>query len=349
MTPAETDGPLCILHIGAEKTGTTSIQESLYANRERLAAARIAWPEFLGHRNHKLLAAAALPADSVDAAMEGNAFAGDAAAHGAYRAEIAARLGQLAAAHHTVLISSEDLQRLPREAIETLGALLRPSFARFRVIAFLLRQDVLALRRRAQLIRTGHTAPPGFPDLGDAEERRFYDYAAVLGDWAAAFGEDAVLPAPFGEGSAAAGQDSVAHFYRLAGIDDAEFAPVPRLNSSPDTPNLEILNDANGIGLLPGDPRRDALEAGLAQFETDRTPPVDRTAAAGFVERFAMSNAALADRWLGGQAPFNADFSAYPVEDPGPQIAQEARRRLLHLAVSGASKVSQQAPVRGAA
>ncbi|MEL6768256.1 MAG: hypothetical protein AAFP17_13825 [Pseudomonadota bacterium] len=329
---AEGAGALCTIHIGAEKTGTTSIQESLHANRARLAAAGIAWPEFLGHRNHKLLAAAALPADSEDAAMAGNAFAGVPAAHAAHRSEVAERLATLAAHHREVILSSEDLQRLPRAAVETLGALLRPAFARFRVVVFLLRQDILALRRRAQLIRTGHMADAAFPALNDPSERRFYDYAALLSDWAAVFGEDAIMPVPMGDGSAAAGADSVTLFYDTLGIDSTGFSRVPRLNASPDTPSLQILNRANGAGLLPGSPRRTMLEERLGAFEADRRPPVPRAAAAAFLDRFAASNAAVAARWLSGEPPFGPALATYPVDDPGTEIVREAERRLLLLA-----------------
>lgn len=328
-------GALCTIHIGAEKTGTTSIQESLHANRARLASAGIAWPEFLGHRNHKLLAAAALPVESEDAAMAGNAFAGRPTAHAAHRADVTARLAALAEHHRQVLISSEDLQRLPRDAVETLGALLRPSFARFRVVVFLLRQDVLALRRRAQLIRTGHMAPAGFPTLESAAERRFYDYAALLADWAAVFGDEAILPVPVGKGSGNAGVDSVDLFYSALQIDAEGFAPVPRLNASPDSPSLEILNRANGARLLPGNPLRSQLERRLACFEAARQPPASRGEAAAFLSRLAASNEALATRWLDGAAAFSSDLESYPQADPRPAIAREAERRLLLLAAQG--------------
>ncbi|MEM9764505.1 MAG: hypothetical protein AAF968_18695 [Pseudomonadota bacterium] len=325
------DGPVCILHIGAEKTGTTSIQESLHANRAQLASAGIAWPEFLGHRNHKLLAAAALPPDSEDAAMAGNAFAGSRTAHAAHRNDVAARIAALAESHGQVLISSEDLQRLPRHAVEALGTILRPCFTRFRIVVFLLRQDLLALRRRAQLIRTGHMAPAGFPTLESPAEHRFYDYAALLADWAAVFGDEAILPVPIGEGSSSEGADSVDLFYRALQIDAEAFAPVPRLNASPDSPSLEILNRANGMRLLPGDARRSQLERRLARFEPDRRAPVSREEATAFLNRFADSNATLSTRWLDGAKAFTSNLESYPQADPRPAIAREAERRLLLL------------------
>ncbi len=42
----------CVLHIGLEKTGTTSIQATLAANREKLSAAGILYPRCLGEKSH---------------------------------------------------------------------------------------------------------------------------------------------------------------------------------------------------------------------------------------------------------------------------------------------------------
>ena len=55
-----------ILHIGTEKTGTTSIQEFLAINRAALAEQGLHVPEFLGARSHRWAAYMAENADRVD-------------------------------------------------------------------------------------------------------------------------------------------------------------------------------------------------------------------------------------------------------------------------------------------
>ena len=42
----------CVLHIGLEKTGTTSIQSTLAANRDRMLSRGILYPRSLGARSH---------------------------------------------------------------------------------------------------------------------------------------------------------------------------------------------------------------------------------------------------------------------------------------------------------
>lgn len=50
---------MVILHIGAEKTGTTTIQEFLTLNRERLLAQGVHFPMSVGLKNHTRLAVCA--------------------------------------------------------------------------------------------------------------------------------------------------------------------------------------------------------------------------------------------------------------------------------------------------
>lgn len=57
------------LHIGLEKTGTTSVQAFLHMNRAPLAQAGIWMPGCLGHLNHKLLAAYGFEVGSRDIAV----------------------------------------------------------------------------------------------------------------------------------------------------------------------------------------------------------------------------------------------------------------------------------------
>ena len=55
-----------ILHIGTEKTGTTSIQEFLGINRAALAEQGLHVPEFLGARTHRWAAYMAENVDRID-------------------------------------------------------------------------------------------------------------------------------------------------------------------------------------------------------------------------------------------------------------------------------------------
>ena len=56
----------CVLHIGAEKTGTTSIQRSLTKNGGLLAARKIHYPELFHGQRHVKISCFAMDNDRLD-------------------------------------------------------------------------------------------------------------------------------------------------------------------------------------------------------------------------------------------------------------------------------------------
>lgn len=59
-------GRRCILQIGVEKTGTTTFQQVMADNRQRLSKASILYPESAGPENHIRLVVAALDFGTTD-------------------------------------------------------------------------------------------------------------------------------------------------------------------------------------------------------------------------------------------------------------------------------------------
>ena len=64
--------PTAILHIGVEKTGTSTIQEFLHLNRKLLAKNGFWFPKSIGMRNHRTLASCCLIDKRSDAFLRMN-------------------------------------------------------------------------------------------------------------------------------------------------------------------------------------------------------------------------------------------------------------------------------------
>ena len=96
------------LHIGLEKTGTTTIQEAMHASRQRLAGHGILYPTSLGQANHTALAVVGRDDDVVDDLRQRRGLRSPDAVR-SFRDAIGQELEQevAAAAAHTVVVSGE--------------------------------------------------------------------------------------------------------------------------------------------------------------------------------------------------------------------------------------------------
>lgn len=181
-----------ILHIGAHKTATTTIQRACRTNRARLAEHGVLYPEacrfhFAHHRLPFALKGKRDPArgDVPDFDTE----------IAALRAEV------LAAPQPVTLVSSEDLFVLRRPFLRRLVAGL--DFAEIHVLAMVRRQDDYLLsfyNQNAKDPGNGYVRP--LPDLV-ADPRSTcaeIDYRKWLGFWQAAVGDGRVRLARFEDG-----------------------------------------------------------------------------------------------------------------------------------------------------
>ena len=143
---------LCILHLGAEKTGTSSIQKYLGVHREALLAQGLWYPESFtnpsGHV-HLKLSSAAVDGSLDPANPQGVAF----------RAELDHALKRGA---RTVVFSSEFFHSELRDkgAVERLKAFLSSYFDRFKLVYYARRQDQMLASMHSTAIQGGWTTDP---------------------------------------------------------------------------------------------------------------------------------------------------------------------------------------------
>jgi tetratricopeptide (TPR) repeat protein len=341
-----------IIHIGTGKTGSTTIQNLLASNRERLLEQGFAYPESPGRRNHLRLAVFASEDRRAAKLLRISSEAGSPDfLRGRLVEQLGAEIAALPASVRTVIFSNEHLSRqvATEEDAARLKALLDTWFDAYRILVYLRRQDEYAVSLYSTLLRAGRTDADVLAVGPEADPR--LDWAALLDRWGAVFGHDALLPRVFDRGSFVNG-DLLADMRAACGL-----APLPvpdaadLLNPSLTAPAQEFLRRLNLAARGAGEPdeedelhdvdedetgeaERDAVEeAGKAptfirQFLSTRFagPGLrpSRAAAEAFVAHYAAANERVREDFFPARTSlFSTDFSRYPeAADPPPGPGQ---------------------------
>jgi hypothetical protein len=191
--------PSCVLHIGTEKTGSTSLQQCLAANRAALSRAGFIYPQGLGEPSHRKLAVYAMDDDRIDdGRRQYDATSPEAIA--ALRMEVEEHFSRMrrnfesVGSSSTVIFSSEHCHsRLVRSIeVERLRDLLYRLCDRVQVIVYLRPQHDLAISLYSTALRVGYAGRPVLPSLESPSA--YFDYAAMLDRWASCFGRANVTP-----------------------------------------------------------------------------------------------------------------------------------------------------------
>lgn len=224
-----------ILHIGTEKTGSTSIQQFLSHGRRWLATHGFHHSKAAGSPNHVRLFSYAV--DNPRLAFG----ASDRAEQGKLRRKLEIELAKECDAHPdaTFLFSNEHCHSRLFEAGEVarLKTLLDPLFDEVKVLVYLRRQDLLAVSLYSTLLKAGVssdevlvTRPIAALPQHAPEQDLYYDYQALLARWAAVFGDDALIVRRF-EPASLVGGDIVADFCDAVGLPAPSREPA-RANES---------------------------------------------------------------------------------------------------------------------
>ncbi|MDF2235225.1 hypothetical protein P2H44_21925 [Albimonas sp. CAU 1670] len=312
-----------ILHIGSHKTGTTSIQYALTRQAEPLRRAGAAYLHVV-KRAREVGNANSL----VKTSGEGAEFAT------VVREDVVDSL--LKPEAELNVASGENLFWLDdAREIAKLARVVRQRFDSVEVIAYLRRQDMLALSHRKQVAAPRQqpaarfygfqmSALPAFqPHL-----HRYFDYHAKLSAWREAFGADTVKAVPF-EREAMKDGDAVADFFARVGLAAPSQDEPIRRNASEGRERtlLAIAAKAAGIG-------GEALKA-IRRAASDEGKLVPaRAEAEAFLAHWTEANARLAqDFTLADGAPFafTDDFSMYPEVGTDVWTDAQAREAIAHV------------------
>lgn len=323
------------LHIGQEKTGTTSIQSFLHANTQNLRADRVYVPGCLGHQNHKILAAYALDDDSHDIAARTSRPIGGSDQIAAFRVRTEQALArEIESSGATkAILSSEDLSRLftPHEVQRAVELIRNNICPTFKVVVFARRQDLLASSRYFSLLLGGSQTVQVLP-VKSKKTPRYYDYEHNIGLWIDAVGVENIRLVRFPENPRAENFNSVGQFCETVGLETSRYDPVPRQHVSYDAVNQIIIQNFN---VLKGGYDQAGLEHLMQQLtdtndrQFNHIPSADQ--ARSFYDRYRDSNRTLLQRLGAEDQMFTEDFSMYQEDNMRVIYQARAIRRLLEL------------------
>ena len=316
-----------ILHIGTEKTGTTTLQVFMKTNRDLLLASGFRYPRFCGNVNQTGLAAYAMDDDRDDPLREhwGVRKPGDVEG---FRRRFEAAADREITGPETVILCNEHCHsrlRTPAEVGRLRDFLVR-YFDDIRIVVYLRRQDQLALSLYTTRLKSGGTSADVFPRTNS--EDPFFNYDRSLTLWEEAFGRQNMTVKVF-ERDALTEGSIIADVLATCGIGPANaFVPVNDCNESIMPKAQEFLRRINAHLSIPAGTPREAYAGRLSAFLTTsfagRGMKPSRADAEAFYAKFADSNRAVAARYFeGAQRLFSERFDGYPAAAETAQLSVE--------------------------
>ncbi len=338
----------CVLHIGTEKTGTTTLQRFLGENRALLAERGYFIPKSLSPyqvlANHERLTTTSLETTKLSddlrraARLETQA---DVIAHRVrVRDEFDQEVRQIETRiPMTLLLSNEHCHSrlISDDEVQTLYEFLSRYADDFEVIVYLRPQHELATSLYDQALKAGYADIDVLPDLGGTKirwvEQRYFDYDDLTLRWGRVFASNKVRPRIFVR-EELIGESIIDDFLYAIGCDHKSSTARVEENKSMSSEFQSVLNAVNRYAkthsehISPGiRARLIAKLQGLSQG-SGRRPT--RMEAEEFYKRFVESNERVRQRHFPQRKSlFNPDFSSFPVQLPESPSELDALIRAL--------------------
>lgn len=318
---ASTTKPTLYLHIGTEKTGTTTLQALGSLNRALLLKNGLFYPASPGDRNHTGLAFYAadgaaddLVSDPSMTTKQGREQFRERFAH-SLRTEVAHSKAP------AVWISNEHLSsRLKgEEEVNRIAALLKPIFQTVKVVAYLRHQPELYVSFLSTSVKSGGglDRPPPTDTAW-----QYYNYELMLEKWAAAFGRENIIARVYDKRVLAKG-DIIDDFFNAIGMKMPEGLVRPEvMNRRLDRATIHFLelfnqfakrSDGNYAPVLAGD-----IVQALENMSNGPAFTVDPDILRRIDRLFAPSNQRVAELYFGRSSPLfpSGKFPDLPAGPP---------------------------------
>ncbi|HTT99476.1 MAG TPA: hypothetical protein VMF58_15620 [Rhizomicrobium sp.] len=311
------------LHIGTEKTGTSSVQNFFGNNRELLARSGVLYPESPGHRNHTALAGAAQEISNRGALRKTMNIKTNQDVE-----DLRARLVEGLASEYAsrpfekVVMSGEHCSSrlLTDEEVGWLKDVLTPHFEKIYIIVYLRRQDDFLLSTYSTGVKSGSERPLDIPPPAIIRDR--YDYWNLVSRWARAFGKEQIICRKF-ERNALKSGDIVDDILDVIGIEAKPEFDRQDANESLDADTLEFLRlfNAHVPRFVEGsvNPARSNIIGLLSKFSQGPLITLGDAELREFMGYFEESNRKVAVEFFDGARSEPGDALFGPRADTRPR------------------------------
>lgn len=329
--------PGLILHIGTEKTGTTTIQEFLHLNRNLLADKGIYFPKSIGMRNHRPLASWCLSYEKDATYLKMNNLT-EMAQRKAWREDFLAKFEEeisgLKPEIKQVIITSEHFSSLLNDPgeIEILKHLLNKWFTDIKVVIYLRRQDSLMVSKYSTACKEGYIIKNILPH--PAKLRHFVNYQNLLGKWSIIFGKESITPRIFNP-AGFINHDLLQDFIRVCKLPENMDYQIPENKNVSFSETAQEIMQCFNNKINQGNENRELQKLRYTIFENvNKNYPGPgkkplRHEALEFYKFFEASNNQVARQWFGREKLFDEDFSMYPETYPADRPIPDYEKILL--------------------
>jgi len=337
----------CILHIGTEKSGSTSVQGCLGLNRDVFGSSGYFIPKSVAVHDastimHRPLAMISLDENNFDDDLRRDSRVVDSDSLAQARLELFSRLSfetELAPPDcDTLIVSSEHFHsRLrTREEVQNLKDFLDYFCESYKVVAYLRPQHEVAMSRYGMLIATGVCNIDMFPPFPTPEgyaksvhaDQAYFDYWSLLARWGEVFGERTISPRIYSD----FGGDVVSNFISDLSL-KGPLVPTSRRNTniSPSAQALMIAfyrsleeQQQSGKSML-----RHRVHSAVRDRFSGEGPTPTRSEVLAFLDVFAAGNEMVRERWFPERRQlFDIDFEKYPTMRSEVTLAGDEMARM---------------------
>ncbi len=231
VEPGAKQKPKLILHIGIEKTGSTSIQSFLHLNRNILRKQGFAFLKSIGETNHNFLAMAHVSEDKTIEPVKGFDLHKPQVRKNWKEKLLASfkqEIGSLGDQIKTVVISSEHFSSLLEDIkeLKALQDLFSDYFSSIRIIVYLRRQDMVAVSRRSTAYLVGYMSK--LSDFKNLNALHFCHYFRLLNMWQEAMPDAMIIPRVF-DRAEFTDNSLISDFMMCAGIEKNKAFTQPKV------------------------------------------------------------------------------------------------------------------------